>query len=192
MTDSTYSRPLWKPGTMIYPLPAVLVTCGDSERSNIITVSWTGILCTDPAMCYISVRPERCSHDIIADRGEFTICLTTEAMARATDLCGVTSGRDHDKWAEAGLTPVPGVKVACPYIKESPLALECRVKEMVHLGSHDMFVADILDTLPDPAYINPDTGVFHLDDTGLIAYTHGHYNALGRELGHFGWSIRKK
>ncbi|MCI9286257.1 MAG: flavin reductase family protein [Muribaculaceae bacterium] len=125
----------WKPGTMIYPLPAVIVSCGTMELSNLITVAWTGTLCTNPPMCYISVRPERHSYPIIKERMEFTINLTTAAMARATDWAGVRSGADYDKWAETGLTPEPGVKVSCPSVKESPLSIECRVKEIVHLGS---------------------------------------------------------
>lgn len=182
----------WKPGTMIYPLPAVLVSCGDARRSNLITVAWTGILCTNPAMCYISVRPERFSYGLIKETMEFTINLTTERLAQATDWCGVRSGRDYDKWAETGLTPEPGVKVACPAVAESPLSLECRVKEIVKLGSHDMFVADILNVRADSSLLDPATGAFDLGRAGLINYSHGHYYSQGSPIGKFGWTVKKK
>ncbi|MCM1110144.1 MAG: flavin reductase family protein [Clostridium sp.] len=181
----------WKPGTMVYPLPAVLVSCGTSEESNLITIAWTGTICTNPPMLYISVRPERHSYSLIRRTMEFTVNLTTEAMARATDLVGVRSGRDCDKWALTGLTPEPGVAVACPSVAESPLSIECRVKEIVELGSHHMFIADVVNVRPDTSLIDPATGRFDLDRAGLIAYTHGRYNRLGDELGHFGWSVRK-
>lgn len=177
---------------MVYPLPALLVTCGDFDNANIITIAWAGTICTNPPMLYISVRPERYSYDLIRGRMEFTVNLTTAEMARATDLCGVTSGRDGDKWAAAGLTKAPGVAVGVPYIAESPLAIECRVKEIMELGSHHMFIADVLDTLPDPALIDPATGRFDLGAAALLNYTHGHYYAQGSPLGHFGWSIRKR
>ncbi|MCM1517736.1 MAG: flavin reductase family protein [Pseudoflavonifractor sp.] len=183
----------WKPGTMIYPLPAVLVSCGDSrEEWNMLTVAWTGTLCTNPPMCYISVRPERHSYGIIRRTMEFTINLTTSSMARATDWAGVRSGADYDKWRETGLTPVKGEKVACPYIEESPLSIECRVKEIVSLGSHDMFIADVLNVIADDRYIDPETGAFDLAAAGLMAYSHGGYYALGEKLGKFGWSVMKK
>ncbi|MDE6371832.1 MAG: flavin reductase family protein [Duncaniella sp.] len=182
----------WKPGTMIYPLPAVLVSCGNAQRSNILTVAWTGTLCTNPPMCYISVRPERYSHALIKESMEFTINLTTAAMARATDWAGVRSGADYDKWAETGLTPSPGVKVACPCISESPLSIECRVKEIVHLGSHDMFIADVINVLADESLINPDSGAFDLAAAGLLNYSHGQYFCQGDPLGRFGWSVKKK
>lgn len=182
----------WKPGTMIYPLPAVIVTCGDETRSNMLTVAWTGTLCTNPPMCYISVRPERYSYPLIRERMEFTINLTTAAMARATDWAGVRSGRDFDKWKETGLTAVKGVKVACPYIAESPLNIECRVKDIVKLGSHDMFIADVVNVLADEELIDPATGAFDLGAAGLLNYSHGHYFEQGAEIGHFGWSVKKK
>ena len=178
---------------MIYPLPAVLVSCGNTtERQNLITVAWTGTICTDPAMCYISVRPERHSYNIIKEEMEFTINLTTAAMAHATDWCGVKSGRDFDKWKETGLTPLPGVKVGCPHIKEAPISIECRVKEIVHLGSHDMFVADVLNVIADDRYIDPATGAFDMAKADLISYIHGGYYAHGEKLGTFGWTVRKK
>jgi len=183
----------WKPGTMIYPLPAVLVSCGNTpERQNLITVAWTGTICTDPAMCYISVRPERHSYNIIKEEMEFTINLTTSAMAHATDWCGVKSGREFDKWKETGLTPLSGVKVGCPHIKEAPISIECRVKEIVHLGSHDMFVADVLNVIADDRYIDPATGAFDMAKADLISYIHGGYYAHSEKLGTFGWTVRKK
>lgn len=182
----------WKPGTMIYPLPAVIVTCGTIERSNMLTVAWTGTICTNPPMCYISVRPERYSYPLIKDRMEFTINLTTKDMARATDWVGVRSGNDLDKWKETGLTPVAGEKVGCPYIAESPLNIECRVKEIVHLGSHDMFIADVVNVLADDAFIDAKTGAFDLGSAGLLNYSHGHYFEQGAEIGRFGWSVKKK
>lgn len=182
----------WKPGTMIYPLPAVIVTCGTMEVSNMITVAWTGTICTNPPMCYISVRPERYSYQLIKDRMEFTINLTTQEMAHATDWVGVRSGKDYDKWKETGLTPMAGVKVGCPYIAESPLNIECRIKEVMHLGSHDMFIADVINVLADENLINQETGAFDLGAAGLINYSHGHYFGQGDEIGRFGWSVKKK
>ena len=177
---------------MIYPLPAVIVTCGTMERSNMLTVAWTGTLCTNPPMSYISVRPERYSYPLIRERMEFTINLTTASMARATDWAGVRSGADYDKWKETGLTPVPGQKVACPSIAESPLSIECRVKEVVHLGSHDMFIADVVNVLAAEQLIDPVTGAFDLASAGLLNYSHGQYFEQGPALGRFGWSVKKK
>lgn len=177
---------------MIYPLPAVLISCGDASRSNLLTVSWTGILCTNPAMCYISVRPERFSYDIIKEHMEFTINLTTAQMARAVDWCGVRSGRDYDKWAETGLTPEPGERVECPSVAESPLNIECRVKEIVHLGSHDMFIADIINVRADESLIDPATDAFDLGRAGLLNYSHGNYYTQGEHIGRFGWSVKKE
>jgi len=183
----------WRPGTMVYPLPAALVSCGSSvDDSNILTVAWTGTICSDPAMLYISVRPERFSYDIIRRNMEFTLNLTTEAIASATDRCGVVSGRDHDKWKESGLTPKPGLKVSCPYIEESPLNIECVVKTVIPLGSHDMFIAEVVNVLADEKYINLETGAFDLASSGLMAYAHGWYYRLGEKLGKFGFSVEKK
>ena len=182
----------WKPGTMIYPLPAVLVSCGNEERSNILTVAWTGTICTNPPMCYISVRPERYSHALIKESMEFPINLTTASMARATDWAGVRSGRDYDKWKETGLTPVHGVKVACPYIEESPLSIECRVSEIMRLGSHDMFIAHVVNVIAESSLIDKDTGAFDLAAAGLLNYTHGGYFMQGDKIGGFGWSVKKK
>lgn len=183
----------WKPGTMVYPLPAALVSCGTFDgESNMLTVAWTGTICTNPPMLYISVRPERYSYEIIRRQMEFTVNLTTAAMARATDWCGVRSGRDYDKWAETGLTRERGVKVSCPAIAESPLSIECRVKEIISLGSHDMFIADVLNVMADERYIDPETGAFDLAASGLIAYSHGGYYPLGEKIGGFGFSVKKK
>ena len=181
----------WKPGTMIYPLPAVLVSCGTMERSNLVTVAWTGTVCSDPPMCYISVRPERHSYEIIRRTGEFVINLTTEELARATDWCGVRSGKDFDKWKETGLTPIPGEKVASPTIEQSPLSIECRVKSVTSLGSHDMFIAEVLNVRADSRFIEPETDRFALEKSGLMAYCHGHYFSLGEMIGKFGFSVQK-
>lgn len=182
----------WKPGTMVYPLPAALVSCGRGSEANLLTVAWTGTICTNPPMLYISVRPERHSHRLIRETMEFTINLTTADMARATDWCGVRSGRDYNKWAETGLTPEEGVTVGCPSVAESPLSIECRVKEIMSLGSHDMFIADVLNVLADERYIDADTGAFDLAGAGLMAYAHGGYYPLGEKIGGFGFSVRKK
>lgn len=182
----------WKPGTMVYPLPAALVSCGRGSEANLLTVAWTGTICTNPPMLYISVRPERHSHRLIRETMEFTINLTTADMARATDWCGVRSGRDYNKWGETGLTPKEGVTVGCPSVAESPLSIECRVKEIMSLGSHDMFIADVLNVLADERYIDADTGAFDLAGAGLMAYAHGGYYPLGEKIGGFGFSVRKK
>ncbi|MDE6403216.1 MAG: flavin reductase family protein [Muribaculaceae bacterium] len=183
----------WKPGTMIYPLPSVMVSCADSRgNDNIITVAWTGTICTDPAMLYISVRPERHSYDMIKETMEFTVNLTTDALARATDWCGVRSGRDYDKWAQCGLTREPGVMVACPSIAESPLSIECKVQEIIPLGSHSMFMARVVNVRADESLIDPATGAFDLGSGGLINYSHGHYYSQGGEIGRFGWTVKKK
>ena len=187
------ARESWKPGTLVYPLPAVLVSCGASpEEYNLVTVAWTGTVCTNPPMCYISLRPERHSYDIIRRTGAFVINLTTEALARATDWCGVRSGRDFDKFRETGLTPLPAAEVEAPLVAESPVNIECRVRQLLPLGSHGMFLAEVVRVQVDPAYIDPATGRFDLDRAGLIAYSHGEYFTLGERLGHFGWSVRKK
>ena len=178
---------------MIYPLPAVLATCGATpEEWNMITVAWVGTICSDPAMCYISVRPERHSYALLMKNMEFTINLTTVAMARATDWAGVRSGRDYDKWKETGLHPLPGEMVKSPTIEESPLSIECRVKSVTHLGSHDMFIADVLNVRADSRYINQETGKLELENAGLLVYSHGQYFALGDLIGHFGFSVRRK
>lgn len=186
-------KTLWKPGTLIYPLPAVLVSCGDSpENYNLITIAWTGTVCTDPAMCYISVRRERHSYELIRRTGEFVINLTTEALARATDWCGVRSGRDLNKFEAMGLTPLPGNEVKAPILAESPLSIECRVKQIIPLGTHDMFLAEVVAVQADDAYIDPESGRFSLEKANPIVYSHGEYFTLGKAIGKFGWSVRKK
>lgn len=182
----------WKPGTMIYPIPAVLVSCGTAGMSNLVTVAWTGTLCTDPAMCYISLRPERYSYGLVKENMEFTINLTTASMAKSTDWCGVKSGRDFDKWEHTGLTPEAGVMVGCPSVAESPVSIECRVKQIVELGSHHMFMAEVLCVRAAEEYIDPETGAFDLERAGLMSYSHGQYYAQGERLGRFGWSVMKK
>lgn len=159
----------WKPGTLIYPLPALLVSCGASpEEYNVFTASWSGTICTNPPMCYVSIRPERHSHGIVKRNMEFTLNLTTEELARATDWCGVRSGRDYDKFKEMGITPIKGEKVSSPYIAEAPLSIECRVKEIVSLGSHDMFIADVVNIVADDRYINAETGEFDMKRAGML------------------------
>ena len=187
------SHVAWKPGTMIYPLPAALISCGkDEEEYNMLTVAWVGTICTNPAMCYISVRPERHSYSIIEKNKAFVINLTTEDMAKATDLCGVKSGKDCNKWELTGFTPVASKVIAAPYIKESPLCIECEVEKIIKLGSHDMFIAKVVQVLADEKYLNPKNGKFELERAKLIAYSHGHYYGLGNEIGKFGWSVMKK
>ena len=185
------SKVIWKPGTFIYPLPVVMVTCGDMEKSNIITVAWTGILNTNPAIVYISVRPERHSHNIILDSKEFIINLTNEKLAFATDWCGVKSGKDVDKFQEMHLTKEPANFVKCPMIKESPVSVECKVVETKELGSHTMFVAEVLSINADEQYID-DTGKFDIQKCDLIAYNNGNYYSLGKPIGKFGYSVQKK
>ena len=185
------SKISWKPGTMIYPLPAVLVSCGTMESANMLTVAWTGIINTDPAMTYISVRPERYSYDIIKKSREFVINLTTEDLAFATDYAGVTTGKKIDKFKELNLTPEKGYNVSAPGIKESPVSIECKVTEIKELGSHHMFIAEILSVNVDEKYLD-NSGKFDLNKAALIAYSHGHYYTLGKEIGKFGYSVQKK
>lgn len=183
----------WKPGTLVYPLPAVLVSCGDADgERNLLTVAWTGTVCTDPAMCYISVRPERHSYGIIRRTGEFVINLTTRSLARATDWCGVRSGRDYDKFREMGLTPGAALHVAAPIVEESPVNIECRVRQILPLGSHDLFLAEVVGVQVSAELIDPATGRFCLERADLLAYAHGEYFTLGEAIGKFGWSVRKK
>ncbi len=183
----------WKPGTLIYPLPAVLVSCGSSpDEYNIITVAWTGTICTNPPMCYISVRPERHSYDILKKNMEFVINLTTKDMAFATDWCGVRSGKKYNKFEEMKLTPGKATVVNAPTIEESPLCIECKVKEIVSLGSHDMFIADVVNIRAEENNLNQQTGKLELAETIPLVYVHGNYYELGDKIGKFGWSIEKK
>jgi len=191
--DTDKSHVSWKPGTLIYPLPAVLISSGSSpDDYNLLTISWVGTICTNPPMCYISVRPERHSYEIIKKNMEFVINLTNEDMAFATDWCGVKSGKDYNKFKEMRLTPVNAEMVNAPYIKESPLCIECKVKQIIPLGSHDMFIAEVVNVQADSKYIDPETDTFNLGAAKLIAYSHGHYYKLGEEIGKFGWTVQKK
>lgn len=183
---------MWKPGTFVYPVPVVMVSCGDSpENYNIITVAWTGTICSDPPMAYISVRPDRYSHDIIKNTGEFVINLTTEDLAKATDFCGVKSGRDIDKFKETGLTPEKANKVNCPLIMESPVNIECKVDRIIKLGSHDMFIARVAAIDVDDQYMD-DKDKFHLDWSKPLCYSHGKYHGIRKPLGFFGYSVSRK
>ena len=185
------SRTIWKSGTFIYPLPAVLVTSGDMKNSNIMTVAWTGIINTNPAMCYISVRPERFSYNMIKESGEFVINLTNKKLAFATDWCGVRSGSKYDKFKEMKLTKEKAKNVKCPIIKESPVAIECKVKEIKELGSHHMFVAEILSIDADDKYID-ENGAFDISKCDLITYANGGYYSLSKKIGKFGYSVKKR
>lgn len=185
------AKQVWKPGNMLYPVPAVMVSCQrDGEKPNIITVAWAGTICSDPAMLSISVRKERYSYDIIKETGEFVVNLTTKKLCRAADFCGVRSGRDVDKFKEMNLTPQPSEKIKAPGILESPVNLECKVKEVIPLGTHDMFIAEIAAVRIDDKYMN-ETGKFELNSAGLVAYSHGEYFELGEKLGTFGFSVKK-
>ena len=182
----------WKPGTMIYPLPAVLVSCGATpEEFNVMTVSWTGTICSNPPMCYVSIRPERHSYDIIKRNMAFVINLTTLDLAFATDWCGVKSGRNFDKFKEMNLTPVLSDKVIAPYVVESPVNIECRVTEIKPLGSHDMFIAEVIGVKASEKFINPKTQALDLKRTVPLAYLHGKYYTVGEFLGKFGFSVEK-
>jgi flavin reductase (DIM6/NTAB) family NADH-FMN oxidoreductase RutF len=183
----------WKPGNMIYPLPAVMVSVGDKpENYNIITIAWTGTICSDPPMCYISVRPGRHSYQVLKDTREFVINLTTKELAYATDWCGVRSGRQYDKFEEMKLTPGKSHKIEAPTIEEAPINVECKVTEIKHLGTHDMFIAEVVNVQADDQYINGDTGAFELQKAKPICYSHGHYFEVGRKVGKFGYSVERK
>ncbi len=185
-------RESWRAGNMLYPLPAVMVSCKrPGEKPNIITVAWTGTVCSSPAMVSISVRPERYSYDIIKETGEFVINLTTEKLARVTDYCGVRSGRDVDKFAEMNLTAGRSVHVEAPYIEECPVNIECRVQQILELGSHHMFIAEVLGVDIDDRYLD-EKGKFRLNEANPIVYSHGEYFGIGRKLGSFGYSVRRK
>ena len=184
-------KTIWKPGTFIYPIPAVMVSCGTMEKSNIITVAWTGILNTNPAIVYISVRPTRYSYNIIKEQGEFVINLTTKDLVRATDWCGVKTGAKVDKFKEMKLHKEKAKFVQCPLIKESPVSIECKVKEIKELGSHHMFISEVLSIDADEKYID-EKGAFDISKCDLIAYANGGYYSLGKKLGKFGFSVQKK
>ena len=180
----------WKSGNFIYPLPVVLVSCGDMKKSNLITVAWTGTLNTNPAIAYISVRPERHSYDIIKKTGEFVINLTNERLAYATDWCGVKSGAKVDKFKELNLHKENANHVKCPLLKESPVSIECKVREIKELGSHHMFIADVLSIDADKKYIDKN-GSFDISKCNLITYANGNYYILGKKIGKFGYSVKK-
>ena len=185
------AKETWKPGNMLYPVPAVMVSCQiPTEKPNIITVAWAGTVCTNPPMLSISVRPERYSHGIITETGEFVVNLVTKDLVCATDYCGVKSGRDVDKFAETRLTPQASRYVKAPGIEESPVNIECKVTEVTELGSHDMFLAKVVGVTIDNQYMD-DRGKFNLNASGLTAYSHGEYFELGKKLGSFGYSVRK-
>lgn len=182
----------FKPGNMLYPLPAVLVSVADQKgNSNLLTIAWTGTICSDPPMVSISVRPERYSYHMIEETGEFVINLTTEKLAYATDYCGVKSGKDVDKWKEMKLHKIPGEKVSVPMVEESPVNLECRVVEKKELGSHHMFLAEVVAVHVDESYMD-ETGRFHLNDAKPLVYSHGRYLSTGKEIGFFGYSVQRK
>lgn len=184
-------KQIWKPGNMLYPLPAVLVSVADREgNKNLFTVAWTGTVCSDPPMVSISVRPERYSYHMIEETGEFVVNLTTEELAYATDYCGVKSGRDVDKWQKMNLTPVAGDHVGAPMVAESPVNLECRVTQKLELGTHHMFLAKVLAVHADERYMDK-TGRFHLNDAKPLVYSHGRYLTVGKEIGSFGYSVKK-
>ena len=185
------SKTKWPGSVLLAPVPPVLVSCGDTASANILTVGWTGVLNTKPPMTYISLRPSRLSHQIITKSREFTINLSTEALVRAVDFCGVRSGREINKFETMKLKTTPGDTVACPILSDSPLSLECRVKEIIALGTHDLFIAEILAVHVEDRLIDAN-GKLHLDKAKLLAYVHGEYFGLGEKLGSFGYSVRKK
>ncbi|MBQ6789627.1 MAG: flavin reductase family protein [Clostridia bacterium] len=181
----------WKAGAMLSPVPPVLVSCSDGERDNLITVGWTGIICTEPAKTYISLRPERFSYEIISKSREFIINLPSSHIIRSIDFCGVRSGRKLDKFKECRLTKEKATQVACPAVAESPISIECRVTDIIKLGTHDMFMADIIAVNVDERYID-EKGKLRIEQCSLAAYAHGSYFALGKKIGSFGYSVKKK
>ena len=182
----------FKPGNMLYPLPAVLVTVRDGDgKDNLFTVAWAGTVCTNPPMLSVSVRPSRHSYKMMKETGVFAVNLTTRSMAKQTDYCGVRAGRDHDKWEETGLSKEEGKKIPVSVIAESPVNIECRVRQVIPLGSHDLFLADVVHVSVDEQYMD-EKGAFHLEKADPIVYSHGKYFDLGAELGKFGYSVKKK
>ena len=185
-------KQIWQPGNMLYPIPAVMVSCaGSEEKPNITTVAWAGNICSSPAMLSISLRPERYSYDIIKETGEFVVNLTNRKLAYATDWCGVKSGRDHDKFREMHLTPFQSAKVKAPGILESPVSIECHVTQCIRLGSHDMFIAEVLCVDVDAHYLD-EKGCFDMKKADLFVYSHGEYFTLGEKIGKFGYSVAGK
>lgn len=185
------ARQTWKPGTLVYPLPAVIITCKNEGVENALTVAWTGTICTDPAMTYISIRKERYSYDLIKKSKVFCINLTTEELAYATDYCGVKSGKNENKFKSLNLETEPATMIDVPMLKKSPVTIECKVEEIKELGSHDMFIAKVLAINVDEKYLD-ETGKFDMEKCNLIAYSHGQYYTLGKNIGKFGFSVKKK
>ena len=185
------AKEIWQPGNMLYPIPAVMVSCQrPGEKPNIITVAWAGNICSSPAMLSISVRKERYSYDIIKETGEFVVNLTNEKLTKATDWCGVRSGRDYDKFKEMNLTPQESAKISAPGIAESPVNIECKVKSVIELGSHDLFIAEVMCVTVDDKYLD-EKNRFDMKKAKLVAYSHGEYFSLGEKLGKFGYSVAK-
>jgi flavin reductase (DIM6/NTAB) family NADH-FMN oxidoreductase RutF len=181
----------WKAGTMLAPVPPALISCGTMEKPNVMTAAWTGIVCTEPTLVYVSLRQTRYSHKLIKENGEFVINVPTVELSKAVDLCGVKSGRDIDKFKLAGITAAKSTAVKAPQVAESPISLECKVKEITSFGTHDMFLAEVVAVDVDEAYINGKQAL-DLQKAGLLAYAHGFYYGLGRKIGKFGWSVEKK
>ncbi len=187
-----FEKEFWKPGNMLYPIPAVMVSCGRmEEKPNIITIAWAGTVCTNPAMVSISIRKERYSYDMIKESREFVINLVTKKLLRQADYCGVKSGREVDKFKEMKLTPMKAKEVSAPLIGESPVNIECVVKDILELGSHDMFIAEVVNVAVDKELMDQ-KGRFQLNQSGLIVFSHGEYFGLGELLGKFGYSVKKK
>ena len=186
------AKEIWRPGNMLYPTPAVMVSCmREGEKPNIITVAWAGTICSDPAMLSISVRKERHSYDILKETGEFVVNLTSKKLARAADWCGVRSGREYDKFKEMNLTPLESQKISAPGIAESPVNIECKVKQSIDLGSHTIFIAEVMCVTVDDKLLD-DKGRLDLGKAKLVAYSHGEYFMLGEKVGKFGYSVAKK
>jgi len=181
----------WKAGTMLAPVPPALISCGTPDKPNVMTAAWTGIICTEPTLVYVSLRPSRFSNEIIRKTGEFVINVPTVELAKAVDLCGVKSGRETDKFKLAGLTAEKCSQVSAPQVKQAPISLECKVKEITSFGTHDMFLAEVVAVNVDEKYIDGNKAL-RLDKAGLLAYAHGFYYALGKKIGKFGWSVEKK
>ena len=186
------SKQQWKPGNLLYPLPAVLVSCGNkSGKINVMTAAWTGTICSDPVMVYVSIRKSRYSYNMIKETGEYVINLTTEELAKATDYCGVKSGREIDKFKAMHLTPIQGTLKYAPLIEESPVCMECKVTEIKELGSHDMFMANVVNVFADENYMD-ENGKFDFNLSKPLVYSHGEYYGIGKKIGKFGYTVQKK
>jgi flavin reductase (DIM6/NTAB) family NADH-FMN oxidoreductase RutF len=181
----------WKAGTMLAPVPPALISCGTKEKPNVMTAAWAGIICTEPTLVYVSIRPSRYSNELMRQTGEFVINVPTVKLAKAVDLCGVKSGRDIDKFKLAGITAAKSTAVKAPQVAESPISLECKVKEITSFGTHDMFLAEVVAVDVDEALVGK-SGALDLGKAGLLAYAHGFYYGLGKKIGKFGWSVEKK